>query len=66
MQKKNGEIDGFKLLIFITETAIKAPRERKKSPRVRCLANRGKLKLNIAIQQERKDGHQVRNLVGPG
>ena len=25
MQKKNGEIDEFKLLVFITETAIKAP-----------------------------------------
>jgi len=25
MQKKNGEIDGFKLLVFITEMAINIP-----------------------------------------
>jgi hypothetical protein len=25
VQKKNGEIDGSRILVFITETAIKAP-----------------------------------------
>ena len=25
MQKKNGEIEGFKILVLITDTAIKAP-----------------------------------------